>query len=137
MPVQGNVVSFDGILRGQTILMVFYENRHLSVLHNQFSHIIFEGKGRETPASFHFLLCWSSPTTSGVLTSSLVPCRALRCRPCGRREPSVPHLVVLDLVIASPVSVLPSVSPLFLVQFRRSSPLLGECCALLPIHGGN
>ena len=36
MPIQGNIVSFGGILWGRTILMVFYENRHLSMLHNQF-----------------------------------------------------------------------------------------------------
>jgi len=32
-----NVATFSGILRGRTISMVFYGNRHLSMLHDQFS----------------------------------------------------------------------------------------------------
>ena len=37
MVLSTNVATFSGILRGRTISMVFYGNRHLLMLHDQFS----------------------------------------------------------------------------------------------------
>ena len=37
MVVSVKALAFDGILRGQRLLVVFYGSRDLSMLHNQFS----------------------------------------------------------------------------------------------------